>query len=1134
MTAVILQSKKKQNLEIPSALELYQGHASVLKTAALMKEKTASRIVLSGLRGSSRAFVIESVRRLHSTVHLIVVDEREDAAYLLNDLENLTGDCTKAFEKRRVLFYPTSYRRPYDPEFVDNANVLSRAEVLNKISTWTRDLLVITYPEALSEKVVTRKTLKKNTLTLHEAENISMDFLADMLIEYGFERVDFVVEPGQFAIRGGIVDVFSFSHEFPFRIEFDGDMAESIRTFDPTSQLSIKRLHKIDLQPSLEKQSSNEQRENILDFLPENSVIWLSRPLYSAEVIDKAFEKAEEVYQKINSPIKFRSPEELFMSRKEYLKSLSKHTLVSFNGETLENAVEISFDIAPQPHFNKNFDLLFEHLAENDKKQFYTYIFSDNTRQLERIKQIVEDMSGNRHEVVPKFFEVNHALHEGFEDYTLRIACYTDHQIFNRYHRYRLREGFAGREALTIKELSNLKAGDYVVHIDHGIGRFDGMEIIENNGRNQEVLRIIYQNNDLLYVSIHSLHRIARYTGKDGTPPTLNKLGTKAWQNVKNRTKQRLKDIARDLIQLYARRKASVGFSFSRDTYLQHELEASFIYEDTPDQLKATQDVKSDMEKSIPMDRLVCGDVGFGKTEVAIRAAFKAATDGKQVAVLVPTTILALQHYKTFSSRLIDFPVKIEYINRFKNAAEQKNVIAKIEKGEIDIVIGTHRLLSADVKFKDLGLVIIDEEQKFGVAAKEKLRQLRVNVDTLTLTATPIPRTLQFSLMGARDLSVISTPPPNRQPVHTEIRSFSTETIRDAIMYELNRGGQVFFVHNRVENIMDVAGMIKKFVPDARIAIGHGQMEGKKLESIMTDFIEGEYDILVATTIIESGLDIPNVNTIIINEAQNFGLSDLHQLRGRVGRSNRKAFCYLLTPPLSSLSEDARKRLRAIEEFSNIGSGFHIAMRDLDIRGAGNLLGAEQSGFISELGYETYQKILDEAIKELRESEFKDLFPEIQPSEQYLEDCMIETDLDLRFPVEYIGNLTERLSLYKELDSIDKEDDLQDFALKLEDRFGPMPESAKGLMDTIRLRRIAKKLAIEKIILKNNQMICHFVADEHSPFYKSSEFGNILRYVQAHPRRCKLRQAGVKLSLTVLNISSVEKAMILLNEWLGK
>ncbi|MGC8864335.1 MAG: transcription-repair coupling factor [Bacteroidales bacterium] len=1121
-------------MQIPGVLELYQSHVGVEQILHHLSNKNTGTLKIKGLHGSSKAYVVEAVRKKHSTVHLIIVDEKEEAAYLLNDLENLTGDREKPFEKRRVLFYPTSYRRPYEPEFTDNANVLSRAEVLNKISTWGRDLLVVTYPEALSEKVVTRKTLRQNTLTLHEGEAISMDFLADMLLAYGFERVDFVVEPGQFAIRGGIADVFSFSHEYPFRIEFDGDQAESIRTFDPASQLSIKRLSKIDLQPSLQGQALNETRENFLDFLPENTVIWITRPLYGAEIIEKAFENATEAYRKINSPISFRPPEELFMSQDEYFKSLKRHPVILMGGEASEGGIEISFNTGPQPHFNKNFDLLFESLAQNDAKQYFSYIFSDNPRQLERIRQIVEDLGLNHKREVPVFSEIAYSLHEGFVDHDIKIACYTDHQIFNRYHRYRLREGFAGREALTIKELSNLRPGDYVVHIDHGIGRFDGMEIIENNGRKQEVLRIIYQNNDLLYVSIHSLHRIARYTGKDGTAPALNKLGTKTWQNIKNRTKERVKDIARDLIQLYARRKASQGFAYSPDTYLQHELEASFIYEDTPDQLKATQEVKADMEKPIPMDRLICGDVGFGKTEVAIRAAFKAATDGKQVAVLVPTTILALQHFKTFTSRLQEFPVKIEYLNRFKNASEQKQVIQRVGKGEIDIIIGTHRLLSADVKFKDLGLVIIDEEQKFGVAAKEKLRQLRVNVDTLTLTATPIPRTLQFSLMGARDLSVINTPPPNRQPVHTEIRSFSAETIRDAILYELNRGGQVFFVHNRVENIMDVAGMVKKFVPDARIAIGHGQMEGKKLEKVMTDFIEGEYDILVATTIIESGLDIPNVNTIIINEAQNFGLADLHQLRGRVGRSNRKAFCYLLTPPLSTLSEDARKRLRAIEEFSNIGSGFHIAMRDLDIRGAGNLLGAEQSGFISELGYETYQKILDEALRELRETEFKGLFPEVQVSEGYVDECVLETDLDLRFPVEYIGNLTERLSLYKELDSIDDEEALQEFSLRLEDRFGPMPPSALGLIETIRLRKLARWLAIEKIVLKNNQMVCHFVSNEHSPFFKSPEFEQILRYVQAHPRRCRLKQAENRLSLTVLNIPSIDKARLLFNEWLGK
>lgn len=1117
----------------PEVVDLYLNHQGVEEICSLLKDSETPRLSLDGVKGSCLSLIATGVFKQTSAIHLIIAEDRERAAYLLNDIENVNDEYTKPFEKRRVLFFPTSWRKPYEIEETDNANVLSRAETLNKILTWGRNLIIVTYPEALAEKVVTKTSLKKNTFTLHAGEKISLDFFTDLLLEYGFERVDFVVEPGQFAIRGGIVDVFSFSHEYPYRIEFDGDLAESIRTFDPASQLSLQKIARIDLLPDVEEFLLSEKRENLLEYLPQNTVVWIENLEFTSDIIQREFNKANEIYASLKGPITHITPQELYTTSEDFITSLLKHPLIFTGLSVLPHSTNIHFNIQPQSNFNKNFDLLLSDLSNFDQQNYLLFIFSDNSRQLERIAQIIDDLSHSQKLPPVVFQTVNYSLHQGFIDHQIKIVCYTDHQIFDRYHRYRLREGFAGKEALTLKELNNLKPGDYVTHIDHGIGRFDGLEIIENNGHKQEVIRLLYQNNDILYVSIHSLHRIAKYTGKDGTPPALSRLGSNAWNNLKQRTKQKVKDIARDLIELYAKRKASDGFEFSPDTYLQNELEASFIYEDTADQYKATIDTKTDMEKPIPMDRLICGDVGFGKTEVAIRAAFKAVTDSKQVAVLVPTTILALQHYRTFSERLKDFPCRVEYMNRFKSNTEQKNLLTELEKGRIDIIIGTHRILSKDVKFKDLGLVIIDEEQKFGVAAKEKLKALRVNVDTLTLTATPIPRTLQFSLLGARDLSVINTPPPNRQPVQTEIHAFSEEIIRDAIHYELRRGGQVFFVHNRIQNIMEVAGMLSRFVPDARIAIAHGQMEGHQLEKIMLDFIEGDYDVLVSTTIIESGLDIPNVNTIIINDAQHFGLSELHQLRGRVGRSNKKAFCYLLAPPLASLSDDARKRLRAIEEFSDLGSGFNIAMRDLDIRGAGNLLGAEQSGFIADLGYETYQKILDEAMQELRKTEFSDLFP-IEELNTYVNDCTLETDLEIHIPVEYIGNITERLALYKELDGMENEDDLQEFALRLEDRFGPMPTPVSDLLDSIRLRKMGKKLGMEKIVLKNKHMICYFIADPDSTFYKSNDFTHVLQYIQTHQRTCQLRQNRDKLYLTILHVESVQKAIQILSEFQGK
>ncbi|NTW23293.1 MAG: transcription-repair coupling factor, partial [Lentimicrobium sp.] len=872
-----------------------------------------------------------------------------------------------------------------------------------------------------------------------------------------------------------------------------------------------------------------EKRESFLAYIGRNAVVWIRDFAFAIDKTGKEFEKAEKAFAELSPDIKHLEPGQLFCTADDFKADILNHSLVEFGSHFLmKEGRQFDFNMLPQPSFNKNFDLLLQNLDENSASGIRNLILSDNPKQTERIQTIFSDLKANRGIPDSKLnYELqNLSLHEGFIDREHKLACYTDHQIFERYHKYRIRDGYAGKQAITMKEIYDLQPGDYVTHIDHGVGRFDGLEKIENNGRQQEAIRLIYQNSDILYVSIHSLHRISKYVGKEGTIPSLNKLGSNAWNKLKSKTKQRVKDIAKDLIKLYAERKAADGFTFTPDTYMQHELEASFIYEDTPDQVKATADVKRDLEKSYPMDRLVCGDVGFGKTEIAIRAAFKAVADSKQVAVLVPTTILALQHNKTFSERLKAFPCRVDYINRFKSAKEQTQTLKDLADGKIDILIGTHRIVSQDVKFKDLGLMIIDEEQKFGVATKEKLKKLKVNVDTLTLTATPIPRTLQFSLMGARDLSVINTPPPNRYPVQTELHAFNEEVIRDAIHFELSRGGQVFVVNNRINNIQEVTGMIQRLVPDAKIAIGHGQMDGHKLEKIMLDFVEGYYDVLVATTIIESGLDIPNVNTIIINEAQNYGLSDLHQLRGRVGRTNKKAFCYLLAPPLSVLTDEARKRLKAIEEFSELGSGFNIAMRDLDIRGAGNILGAEQSGFISEIGFEMYQRILDEAILELRESDFKGLYDEQEPVQKaYVKECLIETDLEIMMPDSYVTNITERLSLYKELDSMSVEEDLLKFQEKLIDRFGPVPQQTQELLNTIRLRRSARSLGFEKISLRNGIMTATFITNKESPFYQSNIFSIVLQFIQVYQKTCRMKEVNDKLSLSFRDVDSVSKAI---------
>ncbi|HET6243475.1 MAG: transcription-repair coupling factor [Bacteroidetes bacterium] len=1089
---------------------------------------------LTGITGSVSAFAISSVFKKSEKNHLVLLNSKEEAAYCLNDLENILGEQT-------VVFFPSSYRKAYQVESTDNANILLRAEVLNRINKAKKRFIIVTYPEALTEKVVTKKHLESNTFEISRASQLSLEFLNELFTEYHFERVDYVLEPGQFSIRGGIVDVFSFSNDNPYRIEFFGNEVETIRSFDTVDQLSIKNHERIVIIPNVQEKLLQESRTTFLEYLSEglgqdkNTILWLKDYHLSKDLLQKQYELSEQAFTGLNSPLKHLPPSELFTSAESFASECLKCTTIEFGTRFyFPEALKIQYNCKPQPVFNKNFELLIENLHSNSKKNYKNIIFADTAKQTERIYTIFEDLKASKKvENDFNFTPILLSVQEGFIDNDLGLACYTDHQIFERYHRFRLKSStYKKNEAITLKEIYGLNQGDFVTHIDHGVGRFAGLEKLEVNGKMQEAIRLVYKDNDILYVSIHSLHRIAKYSGKEGTEPKLNKLGSGAWATLKQKTKKKVKEIAFDLIKLYAKRRTKKGFAFTPDTYLQNELEASFIYEDTPDQIKSTMDVKRDMESTIPMDRLICGDVGFGKTEIAIRAAFKAVTDSKQVAILVPTTILALQHYKTFRERLKDFPCNIEYINRFRTAKQQKETLQKLEKGEIDILIGTHRIAGKDVKFKDLGLLIIDEEQKFGVAVKDKLKTMRETVDTLTLTATPIPRTLQFSLMGARDLSVINTPPPNRYPVQTELHTFNEETIRDAISFEISRDGQVFFVHNRIENLPEVAGMIQRLVPDARVLFAHGQMEGKELEERMLSFIEGEVDVLVSTTIIEAGLDITNANTIIINQAHMFGLSDLHQMRGRVGRSNKKAFCHLLCPPLSLLTPEARKRLTAIEQFSELGSGFNIAMRDLDIRGAGNLLGGEQSGFINEIGFEMYKKILDEAIQELKEQEFKELFEETRSDEfgkskkkRYINDCQVDTDLEILIPDEYVTNITERLSLYKELDNIEKEEDLKKFEYNLIDRFGTVPESTLELMHVLRLRWIAMDIGFEKLVLKNNKLIGYFITKQDSPYYQSPAFTKVLQFVQENPRTCRMKQSIDKLSLAFENVSNVQEAI---------
>ncbi len=1115
-------------------IHFYKIHPSVHQFEAWAAEKQ-KHLFLKGLAGSGAAFVLAAVFDMPGRQqHLVVMPDKEQAAYLYNDLENLLTDSKADYGKKKVLFYPTTYKRPYEPDLTDKAYQLSRTEVLNRFATGDKKTLVISYPEALAEKVITKQFLAKNTMRLKTGEEVSQDFIIDLLLEFGFERVDFVAEPGQFAIRGSLVDLFSFSNDHPYRIEFFGDEVESIRTFDPVSQLSVEKMQAISLLPNVQDRHINEKRVSFLEYIPGKTFLWIYDLHFTLDKAGDELVKAKAIFSKLEDAEERITPENLFIVGEELQHQMENFKTVEFGKSSFfEDAKWITFNQSPQPAFNKSFDLLLENIKKHSIAEYHNILYSDNQKQIDRLFAIFEDLQADVPEQEKaRMHPANFSISTGFTDHDLKLLCYTDHQIFERYHKFKLRDNFGRKEAITLKELYDLKPGDFVTHIDHGVGRFDGLQIIDNNGRKQEVARLLYKNNDILYVSIHSLHRISKFVGKEGTPPTLNKLGSNNWAKLKSKTKKRVKDIARDLIKLYAERRKAKGFAFTPDSYLQNELEASFFYEDTPDQYKATSDVKQDMEADFPMDRLVCGDVGFGKTEVAIRAAFKAVADSKQVAVLVPTTILAMQHAITFSERLKEFPVTIDYINRFKSAKQQKETLAKLKSGKIDILIGTHRLISKDVEFKELGLLIIDEEQKFGVAAKEKLRQIKANVDTLTLTATPIPRTLQFSLMGARDLSIINTAPANRYPVQTELRSFGEEVIRNTIRYEVSRGGQVFFVHNRVQNIMDVYDMIHKFVPEVRIAVGHGQMDGKKLEQVMRDFIEGQYDVLLATTIIESGLDIPNANTIIINDAQNYGLSDLHQLRGRVGRTNKKAFAYLLSPPLSVLTPEARKRLQAIVEFSDLGSGFNIAMRDLDIRGAGNILGGEQSGFISEVGFDMYHKILDEAIAELKEAEFEGLFA--SDKTDFVKDCQLETDLEVLIPNEYVTNIQERLSLYKELENIEDETGLTGFAKSLEDRFGPIPVQAQALIDTMRLRWLGKAIGFEKIVLKFNRFSGMFTGDSESPYFQSEAFGKVLDFIKSNPQASTMKEVKGKLTMRFENIGSVDGAILILKKLTGE
>ncbi|HET8860602.1 transcription-repair coupling factor [Marivirga sp.] len=1117
-------------MKIKDFLKLYKDDAIMQTMVASLKANEDQTIQFKGLLGSLDAIAVAVSHQLNHQNQLIILHDKEEAAYFQNDLQNL-------LDYKEPLLFPTSYKRAYQFDETENANVLMRAEILNRINNKSSTgEIIVTYPEALSEKVINKKSLKSNTFTAKVGENLNVEFIAELLQTYDFEPTDFVYEPGQYAIRGGIIDIFSYASDEPYRIELFGNEIDSIRTFDVATQLSTETVKQINIIPNVQTKLLEERRESLLEYIPNNTKIWFKDYKQTLDVLQQYFDKASNSFQEIlkstNQTKVVLEPEMLFETTESFETGLKKFLKIEFgNRFYLKADKEFEYKAKPQPSFNKNFDLIAETLSSNQEAGLVNIISSESITQTARLKNIFEEI-----DPFIKFQSLAISLRAGFVDEQLKLACYTDHQIFERFHRYKTKDKQSKSKAITIRELKNLQPGDFVTHIDYGVGRFAGMDKVENNGKKQEVIRLIYRDNDLLYVSIHALHKISKYSGKEGNNPTISKLGSPEWENKKKKAKKQVKDIAKDLIELYAKRKSALGFACEKDSFLQAELESSFIYEDTPDQAKSTADVKLDMEQAHPMDRLVCGDVGFGKTEVAIRAAFKAVDNNKQVAVLVPTTILAMQHFRTFSERLEKMPVTVEYINRFKSTKQIKDILKRTAEGKVDILIGTHRIVNKDVKFKDLGLLVIDEEQKFGVSVKDKLKQFRVNVDVLTLTATPIPRTLHFSLMGARDLSVIQTPPPNRQPVTTQLNTFNEEVLRDAIAFELQRGGQVFFVHNRIGDIEQVGNIILKLVPDARIGVAHGQMDGAKLEKVMMRFIEGEYDVLVSTNIIESGLDIPNANTIIINHAHMFGMSDLHQMRGRVGRSNKKAFCYLLTPPTIGLSSDSRKRLTTLEEFSDLGDGFKVAMRDLDIRGAGNMLGAEQSGFITDLGFDMYHKILDDAVAELKESHFADLFKDelAKKAKIIAQDCTIETDLEILIPEDYVGNITERLSLYSQLDNIKNEEELGVFEKSLEDRFGKIPEPVYDLIETVRIRWKAESLGFEKLLIKNGSLKAYFVSADNKKYFNSDIFGRILIFVQTHPKKCKMKDYKGRPILKIEDIENIEQAKAIIFDMAGE
>ncbi len=1123
-------------MNIQELSKLYAHMPQVAALAKVMGDSKSRNIFLDGLLASSSALLFGSLSTKCKTKIMFVMQDADEAGYLYHDLTQILGD-------KQVLFFPSSYRRAVKYGQKDSANEILRTETLceikNEEDNKKKDssLFIVSYPEAMAELVVSHNSMDSRMLTLAKGDEKPMNDIVSTLRDFGFSEVDYVYEPGQFARRGSILDVFSFSSEYPFRIDFFGDEIDTIRTFEVENQLSKDKCDNVTIVPELSQ--SNEERIPILQFLPKDTFLCVKDFTYVCDIINKVYEEGfsqqalvemttgatemecQEIMNRMRSEIQL-------VTASTFMRDALDFRMIEMGHKPSRNAdTTIRFDIKPQPLFHKNFDLLKKSLEDYQLMGYKVYILADSRKQQERLKEILE-----------AFVPIDKTLHEGFVDNMMKACFFTDHQIFDRFHKYNLRSEKArsGKVALTLKEISQFEIGDYVVHIDHGIGKFGGLVRMPQGDGYQEMIKITYQRGDAIYVSIHSLYKVSKYKAQDnGEPPRMSTLGTGQWERLKERTKSKIKDIARDLILLYAKRRKEKGFPFSHDSYLQHELEASFLYEDTPDQLKATNDVKADMEKARPMDRLVCGDVGFGKTEVAVRAAFKAATDSKQVAVLVPTTVLAYQHFQTFSKRLKDFPVRVDYLTRARSAKQTKELLKDLEDGKIDILIGTHKLISKQVKFKDLGLLIIDEEQKFGVSTKEKLRQIKVNVDTLTMSATPIPRTLQFSLVGARDLSVIQTPPPNRHPIQTEIHTFSPEIIVDAINFEMSRNGQVYIVNNRISDLQRLKETILKYIPDARIAIGHGQMKPEELEHIILDFANYDYDVLISTTIVENGIDIPNANTIIINSAQYFGLSDLHQMRGRVGRGNRKAFCYLLAPPLSALNQESRRRLEALENFSDLGSGINIAMQDLDIRGAGNMLGAEQSGFIADLGYETYQKILSQAVTELKNDEFSEIYKEEIKSgemtgEDFVDDCSVESDIEMYFPDQWVPTDSERMLLYRELDNLKNDDELARYRQRLIDRFGEIPKVANELMNVVPLRRKAKQLGCERLMLKMGRMTMFFVSNPNSPYYQSQAFDSILNYIASNPRRCNIRENNGKRSLVVNDVKTVEDAIVVLEE----